>query len=386
MARSDYIESLIPELTPYEIFDFYDGPKFYSCEDRLGQLFIVYWVEENEDSNSWLYLRISQDRYRALKNGAIPIAASLADPEEGFSYLVKTYGDHYSVTELTKSEIAFEWLPDASDVLCIPTATLPEKSKSAHQLSESINRQVLDLAFEKLNHSFEFGCGKLGKLLDAIQNALYALASDQHTNIRRVSEETKVNSEFFVTGVFASSFGVRLQPRSNYFMPEDDSMRAAEALSNLLTDSAVPEVLAEQLKTFNVLTRSRFKHLVKVLVDSEVSLKTDWGSPSGKSVTSRTSFNELLQTLNLLEHTDEAVSQKSERQGKLVGVDVESDFFAIMLDDKEVIKGKLAKNLAGRHFDVPSRIVANLQETCLIDPLTEKEKWSYVLLDFIQAT
>lgn len=385
MSRADYIKNLIPSLTPYEIFDYYDGPRFYSCRDVVGQLFIVYWVEEGDGTSSWLYLRVSQDRYSALKNGSITIASSLSQPEEGFAYLVKTFSNYFSVEELDQTKILVEWLPEASDVLNIPTPTLPEKIQTAHELSESTLRQVLDLAFERLSNSFEFGCGKLGKLLDATQNTLYALACNPKSDVRRVPEDIKYRSEFLVTGVFASSFGVRLQSRSNDLFSSDEVARAAETLATLLTDSAVPEVLAENLKSFNVLTRSRFKHLIKILVESEVSIKTDWGSPSGKSVTSCTSYSDLARTLNMLERTDQATTQTSERPGKLVGVDVESDFFAIMLEDRELIKGRLAKHLEGRHFEVPSRIVAKLQETCQIDPLTEKEKWSYVLLELREA-
>lgn len=382
MSRSDYIESLIPDLTPYEIFDYYDGPRFYSCRDRVGQLFIVYWVEEDERSNSWLYLRISQERYSALKNGNITIASSLSQPEEGVAYLVKTYsGNNYSVEEINKSMIADDWLPEPTDALNIATPTLPERTKTAREFSESSLRQVLDLAFERLNNSFELGCGKLGRLLDATQNTLYALACNPKSDVRRVPEEIKYRSEFLVTGVFASSFGIRLQSRTADLFSNDESARAAETLAVLLTDSSIPEVLAENLKSFNVLTRSRFKYLVRVLVDSEVSVKTDWGSPSGRSITSHTSFNDLARTLNVLDRTDEAVTQTTERPGKLVGVDVESDFFALMLEDREVIKGRLAKHLESRHFEVPSRIVAKLEEACVIDPLTEREKWSYTLLD-----
>lgn len=381
MSRSDYIHDLIPDLTPCEVFSYYDGPKFYSCRDKGGQLFIIYWVDQDEKSNSWLYLKISNDRYTLLKNGNITILNSLSHPEEGFAYLVKTYGANYSVEEIEASEILEEWLPDATDTLDIATPSLPKKTKSARDFSASTLRQVLDLAFERLNNSFEFGCGKLGKLLDATQNTLYALSCDQKSDVRRVPEEVKYQSEFLVTDVFASSFGVRLQSRTSDLFADGKVARAAESLAELLTSSAAPEAITESLKNYNVLTRSRFKHLIRVLVDAEISLKTDWGSPSGKSITSRTTHNELTRTLTALDRTDEATTQKTERPGKLVGVDVESDFFAIMLEDREIIKGRLAKSLVNQRFEIPSKVVATLEETCVIDPLTEKEKWSYVLVD-----
>lgn len=242
-------------------------------------------------------------------------------------------------------------------------------------------RQVLDLAFERTANHYELGCGRLGKILDATQNTLFALACDQQSDIRRVPEEIKYESEALVTGLFASSFGVRLQSRTTDLFAGDKAATATELLATLLSDSVVPEAIIERLKSFNVLTRSRFKHLIRVLVEAEVSLKTDWGSPSGNSISSRTSHRELARTLAALDRTDEATMQKTERPGKLVGVDVESDFFALMLEDKEIIKGRLAKDLVNHHFEIPSIVVANLEEVCIIDPLTEREKWSYVLVN-----
>lgn len=381
MSRSEYIREIIKDLKPVEVFDFYDEPTFYSCQDKTGQLYIVYWADQEQESKSWLYIKISKERYVQLKNGNITIFNALSQPEEGFAYIVKAADSDYSVSQLECVNIQIEWLPPQDDKLSIPTPSLPEKLNSAREISLATLRQVLDLAFERTANYYELGCGRLGKLLDATQNTLFALACDQKYDIRRVPEEIKYQSEALVTGLFASSFGVRLQSRTADLFSGDKAATASELLATLLSDSVAPEVVTERLKSFNVLTRSRFKHLIRVLVEAEVSLKTDWGSPSGKSISSRTSHRELARTLAALDRTDEATTQKTERPGKLVGVDVESDFFALMLEDKEIIKGRLAKSLVSHHFEIPSMVVANLEETCIIDPLTEREKWSYVLVN-----
>lgn len=386
MSRAEYVREIISELTPVEVFDFYDRPTFYSCRDKTGQLFIVYWADEELETKSWLYLRISEDRYVQLKNGNITIFDALSRPEEGFAYVVKTINSEFSVSQLESTKIPHEWLPPQDDKLHLHTPSLPEKINSAKEVASATLRQVLDLAFERSANQYEIGCGRLGKLLDSTQNTLFALACDQKSDVRRVPEEIKYQSEVLVTGLFASSFGVRLQSRTSDLFAGDRVATATEMLAKLLSDSVVPEVITEQLMSFNVLTRSRFKHLIRVLVEAEVSIKTEWGSPSGKFISSRTSHSELVRTLNALDRTDEATIQRTERPGKLVGVDVESDFFALMLEDKEVIKGRLAKGLMNHQFEIPSMVVANLEETCVIDPLTEREKWSYVLISVRERT
>lgn len=382
MSPSNYLKSLISDLTPVEVFDYYDGPKFYSCRDKAGQLFLVYWIDEAEESSSWLYLRISQERYASLKMGNISIAASLADPEEGCAFVVTSMNANFLVEEISASQISTEWLPPENDFLDLPASTLPEKNVDAQETARRTNRQVIDVAFDKLSNTYEMGASKLGQLLHALQNVIYALACDERMDVRRVPEEIKFKSEFLVTGLFSSSFGIRLQSKGTSIFGSDETGRAAESLSKLIASIQVPESIPEELHRFNVLSRSRFKHLLRVLIDSQVSIKADWGAPNGAGIKSNASYSEILRALNKLEETDAAIKTTVERNAELVGVDVESDFFAIKIESNEIIKGKLSKSVSSRHFDVPSRIMATLDESCIIDPLTDREKWSYTLVDF----
>jgi len=382
MSRSDYFGNLIKNLTPIQIFDYYDGPKFYSCRDKVGQVFLVYWIDETHEYSSWLYLRVSPERYLSLKNGNISIAEALGNPEEETAFVVKNYGTSFSVEEVLGTHIEPDWLPPVTDYLRLNDSDLPKKILSAVDVAERSNRQVFDLAFDKLSNKYEMGCGKLGKLLDSLQNVIYALACDAKLDIRRVPEETKYKSEVLVTSLFESSFGVRLQSKGGDIFSNDETTRAIEALSKLISTLDAPEELPAELHRFNILARSRFKHLLHVLVDSEVSIKADWGSPSGSFLKSHASFNEIVRALKKLEETDDATRNIVKRYADLVGVDVESDFFALKVEGKEILKGKLSKSVSNRQFDVPSRIIAKLEESCVIDPLTDREKWSYMLIDF----
>lgn len=381
MAQANYLLDVVRELTPIEVFDFYDGPRFYSCRDLVGQLYLVYWVDETPEAASWLYLRISLDRYASLKHGEIAIAKALSDPEEGRAFVVSVSGDQIAAEEIKASQIDPEWLPDPDDRLSLANPSLPEKLVSAVDVARSTNRQVFDIAFDKLSNTYEIGCGKLGRLLDSIQNTIYALSCDPHADVRRVPEEIKYKSEVLVTGLFASSFGVRLQSKGSDFFSSDETARAIQTLNELLASLVVPETISEELHRRNILARSRFKHLLGVMIESGVSIKTDWGSPIGGSMQARATYDEIKLAYQKLAATDKSTSRVVERQANMVGVDVRNDFFALIVEENEIIKGKLAKSLLNRQFEVPSQILAKLEETCVIDPLTDREKWTYVLLD-----
>lgn len=377
-----YLHALIKDLTPLEVFDYYDGPRFYSCRDKLGQLFIVYWIGESEHESEWLYIRLSEDRYAALKKGSLGIAKALSEPEEDFAFIVKNTGINFTVEEITANAIDPSWLPESDDVLNIETSTLPEKKLSALESALATNRQVLDIAFEKLTNAYEMECGKLGKLLDSIQNTIYALACSTNKEIKKIPEIIKFNNEAFCTATFRSSFGIRLQSRGGDLFLDSGESRALESLTDLISSIENPEITTQKLKNLNVLTIARFKNLLDMLVESKVGLKADWASPHGQNLSTHVSYDQILRTLNKLQETDKATTKTVVLSGRLVGISLKSNFFALEVEGSELYKGSLAEHLLGQHFEVPSIISATILESCVINPLTDKEKWTYIMLEF----
>ncbi|QIL70963.1 hypothetical protein G7048_11690 [Diaphorobacter sp. HDW4B] len=383
MRSREDMHSLIRGLAPQEVFDYYDGPKFYSCRDIVGQLYLVYWIEETDEGTSWLYLRVSQERYDALKHGDVGIANVLANPEDGTALFVRSVRGELEVVQLDAKDIDADWLPEPAAYINVETPKLPVRHSTPVELAPRAQRQVFDIAFEKLSNSYEMGAGKLGRLLEALQNTIYAFSCDPRLDVRRVPEDVKQRSEVMVTGLFASSFGVRMQTKGGALFEADDTERALQTLSEMIDILSEPSVVASDLHRLNILARSRFKHLLRVMVDAQVSIKCEWASPHGKSRLVSASHANISLSLQKLEAFDQSTSQVVERSARLVGVDVQSDFFALVLDDGDVIKGKLARSLAFRHFEVPSAIRAKLEETSIVDPLTDREKWTYTLLDLM---
>lgn len=384
------LENIIEDLTPWEILDYYDGPKLYSCKDSVGTIYLIYWLDETEITSEWLYLRVSQLRYEALKNSQISIFLTLSKPEDGFVFNVVNSGKKFTVSPIPEIDIDPMLLPDAGDFLNLSgenfhlvshTSMLPVKLNSALATAIATNRHVLDLALEKTSNQYEIGCGKLGRILDAVQNSIYALACGPNNNLKKVPEEIKYKSELLFTAAFQGSVGIRLQSRSSQLFFDSPAEKATEILAILLEATNTPDTIVETVKSYNVLARSRFKNLLNILVESETSVNSSWGSPIGKEINSIISISNLQQSLRYLDESNQVSSIITTYECRLVGVDVESDFFAIIDSEKRLIKGRLSKALETKHFTVPSQITAKIEEVCKIDPLTNKEKWTYTLID-----
>ena len=137
-----------------EVFDYFDGPRFYSCVSKSGQLYLAFWVDEIENASSWLYVQISLDRYNSMKAGNIAIREAFLQSEEGYAFLVTVDNiNKIDITPLYCQEIPFDYLPEPKDFLSDSKiqrdmntikALLKSLKSSIHQLELS-NEQRAEL-------------------------------------------------------------------------------------------------------------------------------------------------------------------------------------------------------------------------------------------------
>lgn len=371
-------KSILPELEILEVFINYDGPKFYSCHDRVGQIYLAYWVDSTLEFTDWLYVRVSATRYEEMKSGRLAPSRVLGEPEDGGALAVRFGPSVYEVTELAAAHIDPEWLPPSDFMLPkiesdLPTARLP----ALHDARASF-RNVLDVAFNQGTRKYEISAPVLGRLLDAIQNTVFALSPEVDSGARKVNDGVKARNELFATGAFASSFGVRLKG-GEQLLPESGSEVSLERLLSLFKLCGEPANVSSGLQEYGVLARSRFKHLIKLLDDNRSSIRLEWASPNGRTEHARLSIPEIRATSEYLSAEHDVTKERMEIRGMLVGVNVQANSFALFSDD-ELYKGLLADHLKQALFRVPSRVSASIEATCDIDPLTDKTKWTYVLV------
>ncbi len=106
--------SQLGKLKIIEVYDYYDGPKFFCAKNQFKQLMVVYWVEHNKDDKSfgWLYLPITEEKLNDLRRGKISVRDAYENPEEGL-YLVYTFPNSSmdSAKYLKKYEVPKNFLP-----------------------------------------------------------------------------------------------------------------------------------------------------------------------------------------------------------------------------------------------------------------------------------
>lgn len=120
------VSPLLGLLTLQDIYEYYDEPVLFTCINTLDQLFLVLSIGKDDKAREWLYLPISEKRYKDLKSGYIDLYIAFSNPEEGYLYKVtipNTYALH-KVEQINQGDILEEWLPNEEEYLIMPSECL----------------------------------------------------------------------------------------------------------------------------------------------------------------------------------------------------------------------------------------------------------------------
>lgn len=96
----------------YEIYEEFNGPKIFSVKDAVGTLYLVYWCDETEEFDSWLYMSLSQEKLKQVRRKELSLAQAFSSPQIGY-YVVNTYINPADNTAqfYRKSDLPTHYLP-----------------------------------------------------------------------------------------------------------------------------------------------------------------------------------------------------------------------------------------------------------------------------------
>ena len=115
--------TILGTLTMLEIYEFYNMPVLFACQNRTGQLFLAVWIDETADENSWLYVPLSAERFAALRQGKIDLHNAFVSPEDIFVFKVIVPKQLHRLAQIEAIHIEnldIDWAPLPGETLDIP--------------------------------------------------------------------------------------------------------------------------------------------------------------------------------------------------------------------------------------------------------------------------
>ncbi|AZR72481.1 hypothetical protein BBF96_03250 [Anoxybacter fermentans] len=375
----------IGKLKILEIYEYYDGPRLFSCESISGQKYLAVWIDFDEDSERWLYVPVSNHRLSSVKRGLISLYEAFNCPEDGWLWDVKTFFHDQSniVTQITPNQLSKEDLPDEDAFLNIQDKTLPDLSEDPCVFATRTRRDVIDLSLTGDSvHLNEIDTGVLGAILLNLQTLIHSLAYKSGGIRGRIPKNIKEATILKTVAVFEGSFGVRLVSKhsANLFNKTPVS-EPLEKLMNLLSAKGDREKLSSLMKSLSLKSKIKFRQLLKALKDGNTEIKTIWGSPDLKSNAVSLTIEDINKALEVFELDEKEMTEINSYQGKLVGINMNKYSFEFITVDEERIVGELSEDLYKNVFEVPMFAEVKIKEIYEFNYVTQEEKITSILLE-----
>jgi hypothetical protein len=103
-----------------EVYEFYDQPCLFSCQNLSGQVYLALWIDSSETEDIWLYAPVSSERFNHIKNGEVDLKTVFSHSEDAFVFEVTVpFGDQQStmVKALACRDLTEDQLPEAKQFI-----------------------------------------------------------------------------------------------------------------------------------------------------------------------------------------------------------------------------------------------------------------------------
>ena len=111
-----------------ETYAYYDQPVLFSCKDATGHLYLAVAADENDQHETWLYVRVSSERLNCIRSGAIDLHEAFADTEDGHLLQVKfPYASPTGpqIESIKANQVSEDMLPIPGECLDLKIEILP---------------------------------------------------------------------------------------------------------------------------------------------------------------------------------------------------------------------------------------------------------------------
>jgi hypothetical protein len=224
------------------------------------------------------------------------------------------------------------------------------------------------------------GAAALAEVLANMQHLYERVAQAISTAkiTKKIQENVLANAQLEVAGFFSSSFGIRFATRTNVQITGDSLADSALDATFDLINAQNPVDQAARLGT-RVL--SRYRSLVKTLVQAQAEPKAQWTTPTGDEREWNCSFDDLTVLYNRLSSIEIRKPRTVTSVGFLSGANLRRHRFELQSDLGNItgtasadLKDKITQN-----FGTVCQVT--YVETSFMDETTEQEKFNRTLIN-----
>lgn len=373
----------IGELFIHEIYMYYDEPLIFTCKNKAMSIYFFLLVDSSNLERSWIMTPISEAKLQEVLADRCELRAIFTSPEVDEVIHIVDDSEGVRFGALRKDELSDDMLPLPETYLNCPSRE-GEQIKLLTSDSQKERRDIMDLILEKEGTGYrEIACDVLGRILESVQDLVYALHDPQQRLLGPLSSSTKTDARLSFAESFPGSFGMRLKSNSiSDLCSETKLTPTLLRLNELLDVTSDASALSLFLKTNSPRAIAKYRNFLKALITNNYSLKIRNASPNNSYYEKDLAKGDLVEYLKTLENEANETIIDEEHDGRLSAINVETHTFRFRTEDESLITGKLHEELFTCSFKLPSRARTRIQSKIMIDPLSNLEKIEHTLLSY----
>lgn len=379
------------KLVVLETYVYYDGPKLFACRNDNGQIYFCIWTDDSTLIDEYLFSSVSQNRYIALRSGALSIRTAFLEPEQGvlFRYSVQRASDSAKVEPILVEQVDEGVIPGPDQFLRLATETMPIRfaDLDLRSRAQGFRRDVLGLHLDFNNATREEApTGGLGKILVGIQETVDAFGqvlSGEVTLSGAISPAILAETQTQVVYAGGGSFALEIVASNGVDLFSNALITdAINKVTDLITAGSTYESLRELLIEARPRAASKYRKLLSALVSSQASLRLDWASPDvsrDREVT--LPFEVARRALRTAEQLTRELGETREFEGYFDGIEIPRRFFlAIAEPSNAEYRGRILDSAMeeAEHVTIKDRYLIRIKETIEIT-ITGDERPRYEL-------
>ena len=379
-----------------ETYEYYDRPLLFACRNTLGHVYLALLVDEDEMSETWFYVGVSQTRFEYVRTGGIDLRTAFAEPEDGTINQVEVFHDDNRsphVTIILAAQVGNDFLPEPGEFLSLQSHTLPVLAENLLEKAHQAKREFLRLKFifPDMPRS-EAPSKPLGKVLDSLQDIIdaigQALAIQQSSKTGVIPKNFSKRTEMRLVNVGAGSFEVELVASDmvNLF-DESDVGNALDEFIRLVDIGNNIDKLKERLSILKIKTASKYLQFLNSLSQRIDSTSFELASPKNSSLyRAQMSSETAEQIIEAIRTTDVEEPIDFFVRGTLIGANLKRKTYEITVKDSDRRNKNYAGKISASAFDFVSSATlsreysARLRTTKILHPVTGDVQTMHELL------
>lgn len=382
--------SVLGNLRLTEVYEYYDFPRLYACQNLTGQHYLALWVEDVANKSRWLFAPLSEGRLSEIETGHMPVQLAFTNNEHGFVYEgVETEGS-WSMVPRESERLQQDDLPAATYFLNHPAGAqrpgaVPLLAKySREHLSASADFTIRSEGFEPNRIPIHY-LGVFLRLLQGLVDSIGQAVEGSFTARGQVPDSIRLRTALSAVGAHGGSFGVYVRAEAHpRLIGEDLITSSLRELSRLLDSGDRPAQLKEVLLPLKPRAITNYRKFLQHLVSANADLTAAFADPSGHYQETLLEGKSAAGALKIVEEAQALEPNVYEVQGTLVGLNVRLQSFEILAS--EASNQRYSGKYAPEALSVQRNPPINLEYKCRIEEREElnvatgETKVEYILL------